>query len=383
MLDTPIELFDLDIEILEFAIKHGKHDQRSHGRRTARRRAYNAAYSQARAGGATPAESRAKAKEAGLARQSERDERLKRLQERSKQPYTYTPSSEAQAVLKKITADLTPEDTERLKRLNEAYLKNEEQRFRTTVQIGKNTRDVKAGYLNFREGKANEKVLLDRIKDIEKDQLRIDRELLGIRGRRDLVEVDNPTRIDWRSRDVKADPLSADTGLDRWEYVTLNREMNKKIRDTIPEVQRLTSLPLARRIEFAGTVEDRSFAMNRGSGQYIMMSRDGKSKVIVHEIGHALEQNNPAVQQKARSFLEYRTRGEEARSLRELTGQNYDERELAKPDKFTNPYSGKIYNTGDTEIISMGIEYMWTNPRKFAQQDPEYFMFMYDTLRGK
>jgi hypothetical protein len=285
-------------------------------------------------------------------------------------------------VLKKITADLTPEENERIKQLNKAYLENEEQRFRVTVQIGKNTRNVKAGYLNIREGKENEKVLLGRIKDIDKDQLRIDRELLGLRGRRDLVEVDRPTRIDWRSRDVKADPLSADTGLYPWEYVTLNREMNKKIRDTIPEVQRLTSLPLARRIEFAGTVEDRSFAMNRGSGQYIMMSRDGKSKVIVHEIGHALEQNNPAVQQKARAFLEYRTRGEEAQKLRELTGLNYDEREISRPDKFPDPYVGKIYDR-DTEVISMGIEYMWANPRKFAQQDPEYFMFMYDTLRGK
>jgi hypothetical protein len=60
-------------------IKHGKHNQASHGRKTARRRAYSAAYSSARAGGATPAEARAKAKDAGLARQAERDTRLERL----------------------------------------------------------------------------------------------------------------------------------------------------------------------------------------------------------------------------------------------------------------------------------------------------------------
>ena len=67
------------LDLLDEAIKHGKHNQASHGRRTARRRAYSAAYSQARAGGATPQEARAKAKEAGLARQSERDARLERL----------------------------------------------------------------------------------------------------------------------------------------------------------------------------------------------------------------------------------------------------------------------------------------------------------------
>lgn len=71
------------IDLLDEAIKHGKHNQASHGRRTARRRAYSAAYSQARSGGASPAEARAKAREAGLARQSERDVRLERLQERA------------------------------------------------------------------------------------------------------------------------------------------------------------------------------------------------------------------------------------------------------------------------------------------------------------
>ena len=67
------------LDLLDEAIKHGKHNQASHGRRTARRRAYSAAYSQARAGGASPQEARAKAKDAGLARQSERDARLERL----------------------------------------------------------------------------------------------------------------------------------------------------------------------------------------------------------------------------------------------------------------------------------------------------------------
>ena len=73
------ELLDLELDLLEAAIKHGKHDQSSHGRRTARRRAYSAAYSSARAGGASPADARAAAREAGIARQGERDTRLERL----------------------------------------------------------------------------------------------------------------------------------------------------------------------------------------------------------------------------------------------------------------------------------------------------------------
>ena len=77
------DLIDLELAVLDEAIKHGKHNQASHGRRTARRRAYGAAYSAARAGGATPQEAREKAKEAGLNRQAERDARLTRLRERN------------------------------------------------------------------------------------------------------------------------------------------------------------------------------------------------------------------------------------------------------------------------------------------------------------
>ena len=83
------------IDLLDEAIKHGRHNQASHGRRTARRRAYSAAYSQARSGGASPAEARAAAREAGLARQSERDVRLNRLREaveRRKSSPTPTPT---------------------------------------------------------------------------------------------------------------------------------------------------------------------------------------------------------------------------------------------------------------------------------------------------
>jgi hypothetical protein len=79
------DLLDLELDLLEAAIKHGKHNQASHGRRTARRRAYSAAYSSARAGGASPADARAAAREAGLSRQGERDVRLGRLREAAQQ----------------------------------------------------------------------------------------------------------------------------------------------------------------------------------------------------------------------------------------------------------------------------------------------------------
>ena len=33
-----------------------------------------------------------------------------------------------------------------------------------------------------------------------------------------------------------------------------------------------------------------------------------------------------------------------------------------------------------TEIVSMGVEWLWTDPAGFAATDPEYFDFVWDTV---
>jgi SPP1 gp7 family putative phage head morphogenesis protein len=109
----------------------------------------------------------------------------------------------------------------------------------------------------------------------------------------------------------------------------------------------------------------------------------------IHELGHYLETSNSYVQRRAFDFLERRTRGAKLESLRELTGNDhYEDGEEIRRGNFISLYMGKEYRdeNGDlsaTEIISMGMEYMWRNPVSFAEKDPEYFDFMIDVLRGQ
>lgn len=104
--------------------------------------------------------------------------------------------------------------------------------------------------------------------------------------------------------------------------------------------------------------------------------------IVVHENGHAVETHDPYVRTKANEFLNRRTIGEVARPLKEITGNKaYEDHEIAKPDKFTDAYVGKIYNGGHTEVISMGLQYMYENPTKFAKNDPDYFDFIYALMR--
>ena len=103
----------------------------------------------------------------------------------------------------------------------------------------------------------------------------------------------------------------------------------------------------------------------------------------VHEMGHWLEYQNPDVKQWANEFLDYRTAGEEAKKLSEITGhKGYRGWEVAKEDKFIEPYMGKIYSDKATELISMGLEQFYRDPLWFAKADPEMFDFIYNMARG-
>jgi len=116
-------------------------------------------------------------------------------------------------------------------------------------------------------------------------------------------------------------------------------------------------------------------------GTEIELSRKSTIRTIVHELGHFLENQDITVKYRAIQFLESRTPGNVAQSLRSLTGnRGYRSDEVAKVDKFLSPYMGKIYNSGSTEIISMGLEYLYAEPVRLATQDPGYFDFVLETV---
>jgi hypothetical protein len=108
-------------------------------------------------------------------------------------------------------------------------------------------------------------------------------------------------------------------------------------------------------------------------------------RVIAHELGHILEFNNASVREAALAFLERRTRGEPLELMSKLVPESgYEPYERARGDKFRDPYIGKDYGAARwTEVVSMGLEYMFRDPLAFAREDPDMFDFIYDLLRGK
>jgi hypothetical protein len=110
----------------------------------------------------------------------------------------------------------------------------------------------------------------------------------------------------------------------------------------------------------------------------IQLSHKSKSHFI-HEFGHRIEGKNKEIAEACRTWRANRTKGEEAKPL----GGRYDSREVAKKDNFFNPYVGKIYPNGETEVLSMGLERIMSAPVEFYKQDKDHFALIVDIMRGK
>ena len=111
----------------------------------------------------------------------------------------------------------------------------------------------------------------------------------------------------------------------------------------------------------------------------------------VHEMGHGIEYKVPGVQSAAQRFLAHRVGDEPLQKLAVvLPDHGYGPDETGRKDQFGRAFSkgsayycGKEYAFGATEIVSMGVEKLYEDGVRFAQQDPEYAAFILGVLNGR
>lgn len=102
------------------------------------------------------------------------------------------------------------------------------------------------------------------------------------------------------------------------------------------------------------------------------------NRVVIHEMGHYLEDSSAEVQFAVQKFYAERTKG----CPLVWMGPGYGRDELTRKDNFIEVYMGKDYGGRASEILSMGLEYFYNDPYKLATKDPGYFNFIFNVVRG-
>ena len=109
-------------------------------------------------------------------------------------------------------------------------------------------------------------------------------------------------------------------------------------------------------------------------------------RVVYHEVGHHIEFGNFDIYEAAkalRTSLASTPTPASMNTLKQASG--YGEEEMGVPGRFLDPYAGKVYPEAAraTEMVSLGVEWMLTDPIRFAREAPEHFKFTWDVLHGK
>jgi hypothetical protein len=105
---------------------------------------------------------------------------------------------------------------------------------------------------------------------------------------------------------------------------------------------------------------------------------DGSKKTLAHEFGHHVETSLDIVNQ-SKAFLDRRCGDQK---VVPVFSKQKDGKEITRPDNFIDPYVGKVYDGDATEVVSMGLQYMFSDPVAFYNKDPDHFKFIYGIIKG-
>jgi len=106
---------------------------------------------------------------------------------------------------------------------------------------------------------------------------------------------------------------------------------------------------------------------------------------VAHETAHDIEARHPEINKATRAFLMKRKEEGDTVKLSTLTNnpEHTDDVHLDKwAERGGDPYTGRDYSSGHTEILSTGIQRLVEDPAGFRVRDPEHFELVVKILRG-
>lgn len=143
-----------------------------------------------------------------------------------------------------------------------------------------------------------------------------------------------------------------------------NQQREQQVREIAIEFFRLTNGAGAKYMKSFTKTKSRAynstFYINIGSSR----SKDQLREDLFHELGHSAENDIP--DHDNIKWVKSRATGKQQPLTKLVPGAKYGADEKAYPDKFIDPYVGKIYEDGGTEVVSMGLQH-FTSPKAMLE----------------
>ena len=148
------------------------------------------------------------------------------------------------------------------------------------------------------------------------------------------------------------------------------------------------------RIQYSGDSAYYEPNKTRNAGDsFINIEQGDTGAILVHELGHFIDaetklqlpRNTATTQQRSFDFYSKRTSGDTLEKFAdEFPRAGYPDDAIFKRDKWRRVYTGRYYGGADqgTEILSMGMQFIYEDAIGFAQSDPEHFEFTVNAMRG-
>ena len=108
---------------------------------------------------------------------------------------------------------------------------------------------------------------------------------------------------------------------------------------------------------------------------------DESAWTFVHEFGHRVENMNGhtlGVLSRAFAMQAVKESGQEVKRLESW----FDAHEVGAKNGFRDRYIGKFYDHESSEVLSMGIQYLYQEPAKFFREDPKHFKWTLAAIHG-
>ncbi len=112
----------------------------------------------------------------------------------------------------------------------------------------------------------------------------------------------------------------------------------------------------------------------------IVVGPSVSASTLVHEFGHVLEhQDGNLVGSLSKAFA----MSEVAKSKQKLDRPSrYEPHEVMAKDGFLDAYIGKFYPQEASEVLSMGLQYLYEDPLYFYEKSPAHFRYTLAVLHG-